>query len=97
MSPMTLSPGLTVIMTAAEIEGLIGQRIPGCQVSVNDPMNDGQHFEAVVVADQFEGISLVKQHQMVMNCLKEELQGAVHALALKTYTPQKWNESRSGN
>ena len=75
---------------------LIEQRIqavlPGANVIVTDPMQDETHFEAIVVSEMFEGISLVKQHQLVMNALKEDFAGDVHALALKTYTPTKWAE-----
>ena len=55
---------------------------------IADPNNDGQHFEALVISPTFEGLSLVKQHQLVYSALKEELASeAIHALALKTETP----------
>ncbi len=62
---------------------------------VLDPMQDGQHFESIVVSPAFEGMSLVNQHRMVMNALKAELgSNTVHALALKTFTPEKWAQQR---
>ena len=66
--------------------------MPNATVYVLDPMNDGQHLQAIVVSPAFEGMMLVKQHQMVMKPLKEALAQAVHALGLKTFTPQKWQE-----
>ncbi len=60
-----------------------------------DPMQDGQHFESIVVSPAFEGMSLVNQHRTVMNALKMELDSnAVHALALKTFTPEEWAQQR---
>ncbi len=73
---------------AKEIQTTILGVIPNATVLVADP--DGQHFEAVVVSDIFIGMPLVKQHQLVMNALKEQLKGRVHALALKTMTQEKW-------
>ena len=71
-----------------EIKRIILEAIPDAEVSVSDPNNDGEHFQAIVISPSFEGLSLVKQHQMVMNALKEEFKEKVHALALKTMTPK---------
>ena len=57
-------------------------------------MNDGQHLQAFVVSPAFEGMMLIKQHQLVMKPLKEAMASAVHALALKTFTPDKWEQTR---
>ena len=73
-----------------QIKAIIAQALPDAEIIVRDPMNDGAHFEAVVVSPSFEGLNLVKQHRLVMGALKEEFEGDVHALALKTYTPAKW-------
>ena len=57
--------------------------------------DDGEHFEAIVISAEFEGKPLVKQHQLVMNALKTEFgSNQVHALALKTFTPEKWEASK---
>ena len=53
--------------------------------------DDGEHFEALVISKLFIGKPLIKQHQLVMNALKAEFgSNQVHALALKTFTPEKW-------
>lgn len=43
-----------------------------------------------MVSEKFEGLPLLKQHQLVNTILKEELSKYVHALAIKTATPEKW-------
>ena len=73
-----------------EIEEIILRALPNAQVMVQDPMNDGAHLEATVISDSFVGMSLVDQHRQVMQPLKEAFAGNLHALALKTYTPEKW-------
>ena len=79
-------------MTLDEIRQLIEKNVPNSTAYVFDPMNDGQHLEAIVISPDFEGMMLVKQHKMVMGPLKEAFAGAVHALGLKTFTPDKWRE-----
>jgi len=78
-----------------QIKAAIQAALPDATIYVLDPMNDGQHFESVVISPSFEGQSLVKQHQAVMKPLKEAIaSNAVHALRLKTYTPAKWDTER---
>ncbi len=81
-------------MTLNDIKDTIEKHVPQSTAYILDPMNDGQHLQALVVSPVFERMMLIKQHQMVMTPLKEALAGAVHALGLKTFTPQKWEEVR---
>ena len=73
-----------------DIKQTILEALPNAIVHVMDPNNDGEHFEAIVVSDTFREVSLVKQHQVVMRALTEKFATSVHALALKTFTPEKW-------
>jgi BolA protein len=56
------------------------------------PPGSESHFKVVVVAAQFEGLPLLAQQRLVNSILADELKpkGSVHALAMKTMTPQKW-------
>lgn len=79
-----------------QIEAIIRTAIPDARVRVVDPYNDGQHFEAYVVSSAFDGLPLVRQHQLVLNSLKQEFgSNAVHAVALKTFTPAKWEQAQA--
>ncbi len=82
-------------MTIDQIKKTIETSIPDATAHILDPMNDGQHLQAFVISPAFDGKMLVQQHQMVMAPLKGALAGAVHALALKTFTPAKWQEVKS--
>jgi acid stress-induced BolA-like protein IbaG/YrbA len=53
---------------------------------------DGRHFEAVVVSEEFAGMSRVQRHQRVFQTLGDRMRGEVHALSIKTFTPQEWQE-----
>jgi acid stress-induced BolA-like protein IbaG/YrbA len=74
-----------------QVETLIKAELPDAQVQVQDLTGGGDHLQAIVVSSAFEGKSLVKQHQLVYGALQQELATeAIHALALKTYTPEAW-------
>ena len=53
---------------------------------------DGRHFEAVVVSEAFVGKSRVQRHQLVYRTLGDRMREEIHALSIKTYTPQEWQE-----
>lgn len=78
-------------MTAEEMKARIESAIEGAEAHVR---TDGHHFEAVVVAPAFEGMSRIKQHRLVYGVLREELREEVHALALRTFTPADWEIAR---
>ena len=80
-------------MTVNEVKNIIETAVPGATVHVLDPMNDGQHLQAFVISPAFEGQPLFKQQQVVMKALRGTFE-TVHALGLKTFTPDKWEEAR---
>ncbi|MGK7931623.1 MAG: BolA family protein [Microcystaceae cyanobacterium] len=74
-----------------EYAQMIKASLPDAQVFINDLTGGGDHLEAVVISSKFAGQNKVKQHQMVYGALQEHLASeAIHALALKTYTPETW-------
>jgi stress-induced morphogen len=66
-------------MAASDIERLIRARIPGAEVTIQDPAGDGDHYQATVIAESFRGKSRVQQHQIVYVALKAEMGGSLHA------------------
>ncbi|MCH2207149.1 MAG: BolA family transcriptional regulator [Lentisphaerales bacterium] len=48
------------------------------------------HFRVTIVSEKFEGLMPIKQHKLVNAALKEQLEGDVHALAMKTIKASKW-------
>ena len=79
-------------MIVDQIRNTVLKAIHDAEVLVTDPMNDGQHFQAVVISPEFEGLSLIKQHQMVMKPLTQAFATNVHALGLKTFSPSQWEK-----
>lgn len=75
-----------------EVHRLIEKALPGAKIRVLDPMRDGEHLQAVVAADAFVGLPLIKQHKLVMDALREVLQDRLHALQLRTMTPADYDK-----
>jgi acid stress-induced BolA-like protein IbaG/YrbA len=53
-------------------------------------LGDGQHFQALVVSSQFAGRSRVQRHQLVYAALGDRMREEIHALSMRTLTPEEW-------
>ena len=82
-------------MDADTIRHLIETGLPGARASVRG--DDGVHFEATVVAAQFAGKLPLARHRMVYATLGERMGGEIHALSLKTVTPEEAGIRDSGS
>ncbi|SAK98769.1 BolA family protein [Caballeronia ptereochthonis] len=54
---------------------------------------DGQHFFATIVSDAFVGKRLIARHQLVYAALGERMREEIHALSMKTLTPDEWKSA----
>ena len=84
-------------MNASEVERLIEAGIDDCEATVTTPRvpdeeHEDEHFAAVVVSPSFEGKTLVQQHQLVYDALEGHMTTDIHALEMKTYTPEEYAE-----
>jgi acid stress-induced BolA-like protein IbaG/YrbA len=77
-------------MDVNEVRQLIERGLPGAIVKVEDTTGGGDHFEALVVTEKFDGKSLVERHQLVYAALGDAMRARVHALTLKTLTPAQY-------
>ncbi len=77
-------------LAEADIQRLIENGIPDCEAQVD---GDGRHFNAVVISAAFAGKTRLKQHRLVYDALGSSFDSeALHALSVKTYTPEQWAE-----
>lgn len=75
-------------MQTETVAELIRAGMPQAQVNVT---GDGSHFEAVVVSAAFAGKSLLQKQRLVMATVKDQIaSGELHALSIKTFTPEEW-------
>lgn len=78
------------MFSAERIRAIVEAALPECTAQVTDDVNDGEHFSAEVVSSAFVGLPRVRQHQLVYQALGDHMKRDIHALALKTYTPDDW-------
>ena len=76
-------------MNAAEVQSLIEAGLPGAAVRVAS--DDDTHFEAVIVASQFEGRRMIQRHQLVYGTLGARMGREIHALSIQALTPAELN------
>lgn len=82
-------------MNVDQITTMILAGLPTATVDVRTA--DNTHFEAVVIAAEFAGLRSLLRHQQVYATLGQYMGREIHALALKTYTPQEWEEAQTGD
>jgi stress-induced morphogen len=74
-------------MSQADLETALREGFPDAEILVTDLAGDGDHYKARIVSAAFQGLSRVKQHQLVYTALKGKMGGELHALALETQAP----------
>jgi acid stress-induced BolA-like protein IbaG/YrbA len=82
-------------MDPAEIKALIDDGLPGADVNVSS--DDNTHYAALVVSDSFVGKRSIARHQLVYKCLGALVGNEIHALSIRAYTPEEWQEIQSAN
>jgi acid stress-induced BolA-like protein IbaG/YrbA len=79
-----------------QVSEMIKASLPDAEVAVEDLTGGGDHYQVTVVSSKFEGLTLVKQHQLVYGAVRDAMSSeAIHALALKTYTPADWAAAKT--
>ena len=75
------------MVTPEYVRDLIAQGLACEHLEVQ---GDGAHFEAVIVSNAFAGKSRVARHQLVNRTLGAQMGNEIHALSMKTLTPEEW-------
>lgn len=79
-------------MELKEIESLLTEALSLSEVTVK---SDGSHFNITAVGECFDGLSRVKQQQLVLNQLSAQIaDGSMHAVSVKVYTPAAWEKDK---
>lgn len=79
------------MVTSESIKMHIENTLP-CEL-VRVEGDDGQHFSAIIVSTEFRDKNMVQQHQLVYRALGEKMEQEIHALSMKTLTPEQWTKS----
>ena len=75
-------------MQTSDVEKLILDQIDDIEVKVE---SDGSHYQITAIGNVFAGLSPVKKQQLIYACLnKYIIDGTIHAVIIKTFTPDEW-------
>lgn len=75
-------------MKASDVEKLITDKLENVDVKVE---TDGYHYQVTAIGDVFADLNAVKKQQLIYGCLNEHIiDGTIHAVIIKTYTPEEW-------
>lgn len=74
------------MLEGATIAAWIEQGLPNCQARVD---GDGAHFDAVIICPDFAEKNTMARHRMVYEALGSKMGNEIHALSMKTYTPEE--------
>lgn len=81
------------MLSAQQLEAYITQHLMCDYIKVLG--DDGTHFEALIVSPLFSGKTMVQQHQLVYGALGDRMRAEIHALSMRTYTPEAWLQMNS--
>jgi acid stress-induced BolA-like protein IbaG/YrbA len=81
-------------VTPGDIQRQIEAALPGARVEVRS--DDNVHFDALVVAPQFDGQRTMQRHRLVYQALGAAVGREIHALSLETPTPDEWARRGGG-
>jgi stress-induced morphogen len=82
------------VIEPSEVEAKLRSAFPDGEIELEDLTGTKDHYQARIVSTAFSQMTPVEQHQLVYAALKEEMKGPIHALALKTYTPETWAKAK---
>ena len=74
-------------MNPINLQEILENAFPGANIKAHDMTGGGDHWNVTIVAKEFEGLSLVEQHQLVYKALGDLMKEEIHALALNTSSP----------
>ena len=76
------------MLSAQQLQTYITQNLACDYIKVLG--DDGTHFEATVVSPQFVSKSMVQPHKLVYAALGDRMRAEIHALSMRTFTPEAW-------
>ena len=78
-------------LTPEQLQQYITQGLPCAYLTVE---GDGQHFFATIVSNEFNGLRAIQRHKKVYDVLGDRMREEIHALSMKTLTPQEWDTQK---
>ena len=82
-----------VAVTQQELEEIVRKLVAVEVIEIVDMTGTQDHWKVMVVSKDFENKSRIEQHKLIFDPLQDRIKSnEIHALTLKTYTPEKWQK-----
>jgi stress-induced morphogen len=76
-------------MSQDQLKSYLSKAFPDAVIDIQDLAGDNDHFAATITSSAFQGKTRIQQHQMVFEALEGHMGTRLHALSLKTQTPEE--------
>ena len=77
-----------------KLKALILKGLPNSIIYLQPLNNSEQNFEAIVIDDSFEDLSMLNQQKKVMKLIRSSFEDQLHAFSLKTFSPTRWENQK---
>ena len=71
-----------------QLKNILQEKFPNAQIEITDLVGDQDHYSIKIISDMFKGYSVLAQHRMVNEALKELLLKDLHAVTINTITKE---------
>ena len=80
-------------MDAATVKSLLQSHLADCEIEVQ---GEGANYDIIAIGSMFDGLRPVKKQQLVYAALSDHIaDGSIHAVNIRTYTPEEWQGLQS--
>lgn len=83
------------MMPPDQVKAQLLQSFDDAQIDLIDLTGTQDHYECHIASARFAGLLPMAQHRLVYQALEQAMKGPIHALSLKTYTPEAWQRRKA--
>jgi stress-induced morphogen len=94
LTPGLGSAELLAMLDPSALTARLRDALPDAEIQLKDLTGSMDHYELVLVSSGFERLNAVARHRLVYGVLADHMRGDIHALSLRTYTPDEWAQHR---
>ena len=82
-------------MLENKIKQIVQNNLKDAKVFIHDMTGENNHFNLIVISDEFKNLTLIEQHKIIYNSLDKMITKEIHAVQLKTMTWKQWKKENS--
>ena len=79
-------------MIEKKITNILEENIKDSKIFIQDITGNNNHFNLIVIASVFDGLTMIQQHKVIYKLLDSMITKEIHALQIKTLTWEQWKK-----